>query len=396
MKLCFLGQNLTYLEGIPNLSINLISHLAKNEEVDGIHVICGAIDSEALHTIKHKKVSVQLAKLPKKGDVLRIVQRNIRYLLMLQKLSEFEIFHAIDCRTLPLIGSKLHPLVVTIHDVMVDECVRELKTIGFMGINRALRMVDHYPPQFLLEFLSAKRADGIIVNSPIAEKRLRELYGNVVSDKTRVIPAGFDPARFNPYSISKPYAKRVLKIDQSSKVLLHIGGSRVRKGLFYLLKALDFMHKSGELERLDVRLLVVGEIERRYKQLFPSIEEYTTELPYVQEELMPIVYRAADVLVMPSTSEGWGIALIEALASGTPVLASRYVPAAHATLATDAVRIEDDVSDYQRLARSIISSLSSETFSDLKWRKIFDVLNLNYSWKNIASSTLNVYRKLLN
>jgi len=364
MRLCFFAPPLTYRGGVGNLSVNLIRHLASCSDVYEIFVVCDTVDEDVYRSLKHKKVNIQCIGPVKRSDFLRVIVRNIRYAYLSNKFKRFDIFHVLDARVFPFVNPNLHPLVVTIHNVMVPEFIAVLKAVGTIGIGSALSDIDLYMPQLPLELLSVKKAKGIIVNSTVIAEQLGNLYGSIVNGKTRIISPGFDPVIFNPYYMNKSDARRLLNLDSSSRVLLHIGGvsrqrSGERKGLPYLLNALDYLRKTGYLDQMSILLLVLGEVGRKYRRLFPAIQKRVIELGEVKEDVMPALYRAADVFVMPSISEGWGIALIEALACGTPVIASQFVPSAFAVKDLGVVHIENEMSNPARFAKSIFQVLNN-------------------------------------
>jgi len=391
MRLCLFGLNLAYKGGVENFSVNLVKHLAQSSAIDDIFVLCDSVDEEALGALKHKKIHIQCVGRFK-GELIRIVIRNIGYTRLSKELDKFEIFHVLDYRALPVFSQNGRPLIVTIHNVTTDELLIQLKT-GLVG--SLFKKIDHYAPQAFLELLSVAKANGIVVNSPITASRLRKLYGTFVDRKTWIIPAGFDPEKFNPHSITKLDAKRFLGVDSSFKILLHIGVWE-RKGLPYLLNALNYLHKTGEMDRLNILLLVLGNVDARYREFFSRIKNHVRELPWVSEDVLPTVFRAADVFVMPSISEGWGIALIEALASGIPVVTSQYVPSALATENTGAVSVEREINNPVRLAKSILSVIRNDAFTAKDWNRIFDFLVRNYSWQNVSMSQLKVYEEFIN
>ncbi len=396
MRLCFFGLCLTHKGGVENLSVNLIRYMAQSSDVDEIYVVCEDFDEDAYTSLEHRKITVKRVGRLKKSDFLRLVIKNIRYRRLSDRLKGFDVLHLLDLRAYPFVRNNISPFVVTIHDVMAHEFARESNVIGQAGMRRLPYLIDHYWLQMFLELLSAKRASKIVVNNVTVANQLSKLYGNLVAGKIHVIPPGFDPERFNPYFVSRADAKHSLKIESSSKVLLHVGGSKERKGLPHLLHALDFMRESGELDRLGILLLVLGRVNEKYARLFPSLKEYFIELPYAIEDVLPTIYRAADVLVMPSTSEGWGIALIQALACGTPVIASQHVPSALATEDLGAVCIERETNSPRQLAKSILTILNNKSNETRDWSRILSSLILNYSWENVARSHLEIYKKLRN
>lgn len=402
MRLCFFAPPLTYRGGVGNLSVNMIKHLARYREIDEIFVVCDGVTEEAYRSLKHRKLSIHCLGRAKRSDFMRVMMRNFRYVCLHDRIQSFDVFHVLDERVFPMWNPNLQPLVITIHNVMLLEFIKVLKAVGTIGIESVLGDIDLYLPQIPLEFLSAKKAQRIVVNSPIIAKRLEKLYHNIVDGKIKIIPPGFDPTRFNPYHLSKSDAKRFLELDSSSKLVLHVGGasrqrSGERKGLPYLLYALEHMHKTGDLDRLNILLLVIGEVGKKCKRLLGrAIEKRVIELRSLGQDVMPRVYRAADVLVMPSISEGWGMAAIEALACGTPIVASQNVPSALATRDTGVVHIENQINNPQRLATSILNVLETEPFRAVDWDKIFNFLVSNYSWANLSKSQLRIYEELVN
>lgn len=384
---------MTYRRGVNTLSVNLIKHLAQDSDIDEIFVICDGVDEDAYKSLKHKKVNMQTTGWVKRSDFLRVFIRNIRYLRLSSELKEFDVFHVLDNRALPFVHSSVHPLVVTIHNAMTQELFSVLNAIELVGINGLPGTLDLHMPQVFLECLTAKKANKIIVNDLIIARRLKKLYGNVITRKIRIVPPGFDEKRFHPCLMSKSEAKKLLKLDCSSRVLLHVGGSSERKGLPYLLHALSYLYRTGQLERLNIVLLVLGKIERKWSQLISRIRKHVLELPYVPEEFLPNVYRAADLFVMPSVVEGWGIALIESLACGTPAIASTHVPSAFALKNSGVVQIEPEVNDPAKFGKSILNTFESDFLGFKDWNRIFDSLVLHFSWNNYARHLVDVYRE---
>jgi len=106
---------------------------------------------------------------------------------------------------------------------------------------------------------------------------------------------------------------------EGKRVLLYVGFSTPRKGLEYLAQAL------GDLDG-DVRLVIVGRWEPGYRERFAKVAgknmDRVIEVGYVADEEMPYYYSLADIFVLPSLLEGFGLPLVEALACNTPVVAT--------------------------------------------------------------------------
>jgi glycosyltransferase involved in cell wall biosynthesis len=144
-------------------------------------------------------------------------------------------------------------------------------------------------------------ADVIVVGSTFAAASFQ---GAVDATRVAVVPYGADTTTFRP----------VRRQDDGSRLrVLFVGQLTQRKGIGYLLRALELLDPA----RFDLTLVgpVIGSGRglRPYERLF---RHCGTILP----QQMPSVYANADVLVLPSIAEGSAVAVLEAMASGLPVI----------------------------------------------------------------------------
>lgn len=389
MKICLFALRLSYKGGVENYSVNLIKFLSRSNCIDDILVFCDEVDQEVMNVINCNKIHIKcLGRY--KSDVLRIIMRNLHYMKYRKEFVKYDIFHALDYRALPLSFKNVSPIIVTIHNVMIDEFSIQLKT-GLIG--PIFKKLEHYFSQIFLEFLSVLKSQGIVVNTSRALKRLKKLYFMDVKDKTFIIPAGYDSEKYNIYDVPKKDAKKYFGLDSSYNVLLHIG-VWTRKGLPYLLNALNYMYNNNDMEKFNILLLIIGKVNKKHKELFPNIWNRIWEIPYVPEDVLPILYRTSDIFVMPSISEGWGIALIEALASGIPVIASQYVPSALATEAIGTTVIVRQIENPQVFANVIVNILKNKTYLIKDNQSVINFLENNYSWINTSKSYTALYKKI--
>jgi glycosyltransferase involved in cell wall biosynthesis len=136
--------------------------------------------------------------------------------------------------------------------------------------------------------------------------------------KVSVVPLGIDTGFFRPQP--KPLALRQqLGLSEGERVLLYVGFSTPRKGVDTLARALPLLGP-------EVRLLLVGRWEPGYRDKVRRIlgphRNQVLELGYVADEDLPGLYALADLFVLPSLLEGFGLPPAEALACGLPVVAS--------------------------------------------------------------------------
>lgn len=165
-------------------------------------------------------------------------------------------------------------------------------------------------------------ADRIVASSQHEREAMVRLY-NARGHKIEVIPCGVDVELFRP--MNQGLARRRLGI-QDSKVVLFVGRIEPLKGVDILIRAV------AQLDRRDpVRALIVGgepggdpeirRLESMSQEL--GISSQVSFLGRVEQEQLPTYYNAADVCVVPSYYESFGLVALEAMACGTPVIASR-------------------------------------------------------------------------
>ena len=165
-------------------------------------------------------------------------------------------------------------------------------------------------------------AHGIIATSAHEKNQMVRFYG-AQPDKVTVIPCGVDLTLFSP--MDKNEARRELGLSDK-KIILFVGRIEPLKGIDLLLNAVAPLE-----DKSDLRILIIGgdsaesgEVAR-LSQLAANlgVGEKVTFLGAVEHEKLPLFYNAANVCVMPSYYESFGLVALEALACGTPVIASR-------------------------------------------------------------------------
>jgi D-inositol-3-phosphate glycosyltransferase len=180
-------------------------------------------------------------------------------------------------------------------------------------------------------------SDAVLASCSVEAEQLAELYG---ADPARIeiVAPGVDHAFFAPGDYRQ--ARRALGIPADAPVLLFVGRIQPLKGLDVAVQALAELVTAGGVEgraaggrRLgDSTLVVIGgpsgphgdeemaRIERMIDAL--GLRERVRFVPAQGHEILSTYYRAADVCVVPSQSESFGLVALEAAACGIPVVAS--------------------------------------------------------------------------
>lgn len=176
------------------------------------------------------------------------------------------------------------------------------------------------------------QADRLIAATPAETAQMQWLYGADLSRAT-VIPPGVDVNLFYPRPAHK--AKERIGVDPDRILLLFVGRIEPLKGLETLLRALAVLKERGVCQCNQLALSIIGgdpeedaatrnaEMERikaLRRQL--GLEGMVTFLGKQDQDTLPDYYAAADAVVMPSHYESFGMVALEAMACGTPVIAS--------------------------------------------------------------------------
>lgn len=222
------------------------------------------------------------------------------------------------------------------------------------------------------------------------EKDLLVRYYGVPHGKIGMVPCGVNLERFQP--VSRELARKELGLQDTRFLVLYVGRFAPIKGLSRLMAAAAHLRSNRGL-----RFVIVGgdgrqtrafaELNRLARRT--SVDDMVRFQGRVEHDLLPLYYSAADMLVVPSYYESFGLVALESLACGTPVIATRV--GAIDTLIRDGkngLRIEDPS---PRALASAIEKFISARFSVSMSREEIRASVLNYSWSNIASAVLQEY-----
>ena len=185
---------------------------------------------------------------------------------------------------------------------------------------RNLLNIFHLSSLYYLENQQFKKHKHIITGSIASKKDLMRYY-RVDGKNIKIIPYGVETDKFNPSNYSK-----VIRKKYGNNILLYSGIMIKRKQIPVLLEAMIYVIKKIP----DVHLILtgIGIFLNKHKNLSNSlgIQNYTTFLGFVEDNELSKYYASSDIFVFPSEKEGFGQVLLEAMASGIPVICANIPP----------------------------------------------------------------------
>jgi glycosyltransferase involved in cell wall biosynthesis len=172
---------------------------------------------------------------------------------------------------------------------------------------------------------AVKSAVAVICGSENSKRDIVRAYG-AACDKVHVVPYGIDHERFHPRAtLDREWAK---DLGIRDGYVLHVGTFSYRKNIPVLLQAVARLRARGKWQGRQVVLAGLGNTALKGgQQILDSIRELDLGGDVVltgrtPDEHMPGLYAHASMLIMPSLYEGFGFPVLEAMASGTPVICS--------------------------------------------------------------------------
>jgi glycosyltransferase involved in cell wall biosynthesis len=281
---------------------------------------------------------------------------------------KFDVIHAHDWTTIPaalllreLIGA---PIVLHVH-------ITELDKTGGMGGNEEI---------FKIEKEGFDKADKIIAISQFIKNRLIYNYG-IDERKIEIVHNGRN-SDISPKLISK-------NTNSKEKIILFAGRVTLQKGVEYFIRAAHIALQYNP----DLRFIVAGSGDQ-----LPKMIELAANLEigdrvmfygfYSREEALKL-FSMADVFIMPSVSEPFGIVPLEAVARGTPCIISKQ--SGISEVLHNCLKV--DFWDTEEIAHKIIALAKYPTLHNQIRSRAFKGYD-NFHWKKPAEKIVNLYHSL--
>jgi glycosyltransferase involved in cell wall biosynthesis len=280
------------------------------------------------------------------------------------------------------------PFIQTIHGVLRDEYIQSSKSVFPTPRTKLSRFFMWYLSK--IEEQSARDATLIVTVSKYSSKKIVQLY-RVDEKKIRIVPNGVDLEKFKAV---ESYEKVKHRIEANNKqCVLFVGRLVPRKGLHFLIEAAKNVVK----ERKETMFVIVGDGPLKNPLISYSKKQGVSDnfvfLGDVHDDMLPTLYSCADVFVLPSIQEGQGIALLEAQATGKPVVAFNVSGINEIVLAKETGLLVRPNS--HELADAILDLLSNRSLRETMGRCGRKFVSEHFSWDICAQRMFQVYCEAL-
>lgn len=287
----------------------------------------------------------------------------------------------IPAHTLPVIRRPNLKTVVTVHDLGAEFLP------GYHTLTQKFYLTASTK-------YAIRNANALIAVSEATKRDLIEKFG-ANPEKIFVVWEGVDRKKFQIQNSEFKINKILKKYKIQKPYILFVGTVQPRKNLERLIEAFSRTIHNPKYELHDLQLVIAGKLGWLYNTVLAAPKKYNVEnkvkfLGYVQDSDLPVIYQQAELFVMPSLIEGFGLPVLESFAVGVPVVVSNRssLPevAGDAALYFEPENVKD-------MADSIFKILTNSELREKliqKGRKRVE----KFSWEKCAGQTLKVLEKV--
>jgi len=217
------------------------------------------------------------------------------------------------------------------------------------------------------------RAHTVSANS----KGLRQLALKTWRGKINLIPNGIDTKEFYPR-------------DKEDNNLVFLTVSRLipRKGLNYLIQSMRYI--VPKYQNVELKIIGDGPEMKSLKRLATQhgVNKYISFLGYVRHDRLAQIYRTSHIFILPSLNEGMSNSILEAMASGLPIIATN-TGGAHELMCNNGILIKKRSS--KAISNAVLTLIEKKEMR-LKYAKNSRKIAEKMSWSKIAEKYFNIYR----
>lgn len=242
---------------------------------------------------------------------------------------------------------------------------------------------------------AVKGVDALIADSENTKMDIVRHLGFPESKITVIYPSGHEG--FSQMYNLQAHKSLCGRLGIQEKYLLAVGTLEPRKNIFRLIEA--FLKFRSSDKKKSYQLVIIGSIDfahgkflKQLRSKYPDLGKDVLFPGYISREDLKLLYAGSSAFLFPSLYEGFGIPVLEAMASGTPVLTSHLssLPevAGEAALYVDAYNVNAIAEGIQRIIEDqpLRNDLIQKGLQQVK----------RFSWRETARKTLRVYENIIN
>ena len=238
----------------------------------------------------------------------------------------------------------------------------------------------------------ARTVHHIIAPTEREKVELVNQYG-VFPERIGVVPCGVNPGLFKP--VNRDEARKETGLD-NGKIILYVGRIDPLKGIANLIKAFSYLDNNH-----DIKLAVIGGGESSHEETAHlktlarelGVENRILFTGTVKQNRMPFYYCAADVCVIPSFYESFGLVALESLSCGTPIVANDVGDLKNIVREGETGYVTES-NDPGLLAEKIALILGRPENEKVPASFVRDSV-MEFAWENIAASLADEFRRVL-
>lgn len=245
--------------------------------------------------------------------------------------------------------------------------------------------------QIYLKIIERANLNGSSTLHLTAQQEQAELEHLKLKTTSFILPHGLSISNRIPNAHNKLRAK--LQLSEDEPIVLFLSRIHPKKGLDYLIPAL------GKLADRQFTFILAGNGDRIYETEVDNllkkhnIYSRTIKTGFVQGEYKNLLLQGADLFVLTSHSENFGVAVLEALAAGTPALATSGV-ALTSLLEKEEIGYVTEL-DIADIAANLEYILDHPQEAQEKGDRASKFVRDNYTWDKIALQMIDVYQKII-
>lgn len=290
-------------------------------------------------------------------------------------IASFDLIHAYtlftDGNVARVLSQKYGiPYIVAVRNTDVNDFFKKLIFLRPRGVKILL----HSNTVF---FLSST------YKNTVHKKYIPEKYQEIIATKEEIIPNGIDKFWLKNLYRQRNYAEILKRISEKELRLIYVGDIDKNKNIILTCKAIDILKKNG----WSIAFTVIGKIKDT--KVFNTIKDHIFYVSPRPKEKLLEYYRMADVFVMPSVSESFGLVYAEAMSQGLPVIYTKG-QGFDAQFEEGTVGFHVSSDNDKELVKKI--KLITKDYKNISKRTL--IYAKKFSWETICERYVNIYKSI--